>query len=78
MFVTPSSIKFKTWKVGELIGGEWEVLKVCSGGFGMVYLASNKKLTETAPSMPRVFALKTFSPEIYKGSTTFDDFDREA
>lgn len=49
-----------------------------SGGFGIVYLTTNKELAKKTPSMPRFFALKTFRQEIYQGPTTFDDFEREA
>lgn len=74
----PSHVNLKTWKIGECIGGEWEILGILSGGFGTVYLATNRTFSEANPAMPKLFALKTFRPEVFQGAITFDDFEREA
>jgi len=77
-FYMRNSVQLRTWQVGESIGGEYKVIGMFSGGFGVVYLATNKTLSETNPAMAKFFALKTFRPEIFRGPTTVDDFEREA
>ena len=78
MVLTTDSVKFKTWKVGDMIGGKWRVIQVHSGGFGVVYIATNPTLTDSNPQLPAVYALKTFRPDLFRGPVTFDEFEREA
>lgn len=75
--LTSDNVKLKTWKPGDSIGEEWKVIKVFSGGFGHVYLATNSEFKRFG-SWPDTCALKTFRKDRYQGKLTFDDFEREA
>lgn len=71
-FFTSDAMNVRTWKAGEVIGQRWRVLQVISGGFGLVYIATDLQSPES------VVALKTFRPDRLRGKETYDDFEREA